>query len=81
MSHVVIEEIWSVSSYAERKLLRSSAKPLFRGGRQAAFDHAKQRAGEFTYHGLEEGAEHPYWWARNHGDRENRRFVIKPAPD
>jgi hypothetical protein len=60
MSHVVIEEIWSISSYAERKLLRSYAEPLFRGGRQAALNDAKQRAQEFTYYGLEEGAEHPY---------------------
>jgi hypothetical protein len=60
MSHVVIEEIWSIASYAERKLLRSSTEPLFRGGRQAAFEHAKQCAREFTYHGLEDGAKHPY---------------------
>jgi hypothetical protein len=82
MPHIVIEEIWSIASAPDnRKLLRSSAEPLFHGGRQAAFDYAKKCAGEFTYHGLEEGAERPYWWGRNHGDRANHRFVIRPAPD
>jgi hypothetical protein len=81
MPHVVIEEIWSISSDADkRKLLRSSLEPLFCGERQAAFDYAKQRVSEFECRGFQEDADYPYWWGRNNGDRANHRFVIRPAP-
>jgi hypothetical protein len=35
--HIVVEEIWSISSFDdEQRLLRSTTRPLFYGGRQAA---------------------------------------------
>jgi hypothetical protein len=81
MSHIVVEEIWSTSSAAnERRLLRSSARPLFAGLRQAAYEYAKQRANEYDSHRFNEDAERSYWWGRNAGDRATHRFVIEPAP-
>jgi hypothetical protein len=78
--HVVVEEIWSISSFDdEQRLLRSTARPLFYGGRRAAFDCAKQCASEFDTRGFQENAQHPYWWGRDDGDRANHRFVMKPA--
>ena len=79
MPHIVIEEIWSTSSAAdERRLLRSSARPLFAGLRQAAYEYAKQRASEYDSHRFNEDAERSYWWGRNAGDRATHRFVIEP---
>jgi hypothetical protein len=80
MSHIVIEEIWSTSSAGhERRLLRSSARPLFAGLRRAAYEYAKQRANEYDSHRFNEDAERSYWWGRNAGDRATHRFVIEPA--
>jgi hypothetical protein len=79
--HIVMKEIWSISSNVdERRCLRSSARPLFYGGRRAALYYAKKRAGRFTYHDFREDADYPYWWGRNEGDQANYRFVIRPAP-
>jgi hypothetical protein len=81
MPHIVIEEIWSTSSAAdERRLLRSSARPLFAGLRQAAYEYAKQRASEYDSHRFNEDAERSYWWGRNAGDRATHHFVIELAP-
>jgi hypothetical protein len=81
MLHVVIKEIWSISSNAEeRQCLRRSAGPLFYGGRRAAFDYAQKRAKRFTYHDFREDADPAYWWGRNDGDHVNYRFVVRPAP-
>jgi hypothetical protein len=80
--YIVTEEAWSIWSKAnERKLLGSSERPLFSGGAKlVAYAFAKQRASEFTYHGVHDEGGQLYWWGRNEGNRVSRRFVIKPAP-
>jgi hypothetical protein len=80
--YIVTEEAWSISSKViERKLVSLSDRPLFSGGSaRVAYAYAKQRAGEFKYHGVFDEGNDTYWWGRNEGDQVNRRFVIKPAP-
>ncbi len=58
----------------------SSARPLFAGLRQAAYEYAKQRASEYDAHRFNEDAERSYWWGRNAGDRATHHFVIELAP-
>jgi hypothetical protein len=79
MPYIVIEEIWSAAFADEQRLLRSYARPLFAGLRQAAYEFAKQRASKYACHQFNEGAERAYWWGRNAGDHATYRFVIEPA--
>jgi hypothetical protein len=81
MPNIVVEEIWSISSAADKRtLVRATAQPLFSGERQAAFEYAEQCASEFECRGFQEDVDPPYWWGRNDDDRANHRFVIKPVP-
>jgi hypothetical protein len=80
--YIVTEEVWSISSKAnERRLVSSSAQPLYSGCRKlVAFSYAKQLASEFRYYGVHEEGDQVYCWGRNEGDVVNHRFVIQPAP-
>jgi hypothetical protein len=80
--YIVTEEVWSISSKAnERRLLSSSARPLYSGCRKlVAFSYARQLASEFRYYGVHEEGDQVYWWGRNEGDVVNHRFVIQAAP-
>jgi hypothetical protein len=78
--YIVTEETWSISIKAS-SLVGSSEQPLFSSGAKVvAYAYAKQRASEFQYSGVHEGADEVYWWGRNEGDDVNRRFVMRPAP-
>jgi hypothetical protein len=79
--YVVVEEVWPISLKKERRLLKTSERPLFSGGSmRLAYAYARQRAREFKYHGVHDEDDQLYWWGRNDSDPVNRRFVIKPAP-
>jgi hypothetical protein len=80
MLYVVIEEVWSISPDEEKRgPVSRSERPLFAGDRQAALNHAKQRAGKFEKCDYEDDATYPYFWGRNEGDKANHRFIVKPA--
>jgi hypothetical protein len=79
MLYKVIEETWSISFVDnERKLLNRSG-PLFAGEREAAEAYAEQRASEFDRHGVHDELDGRYRWGRGEHDRENHRFIVKPA--
>jgi hypothetical protein len=77
MLYVVVEEIWSTG--IEAKLLSTPGSLLFARDKKAAEEHARQCTLAYPFRGSENNADYPYWWGREHGKRENHRFLVKPA--